>query len=175
MLKIVLMGLLMKGDNHGYNLRKIVEEDLIDLVDVDNSSIYYTLTILEKDGFLTHKRVSDSSRPQKNLYSLTEKGREEFKRLLLANMGHNMRPLLNIDVSLYFINMLNRAEALEGLDERLKHLRKLTYLLKSQERRFREADPVGKEALIFSHNRRLAEAEMGFLKDLMEDLGGELE
>jgi DNA-binding PadR family transcriptional regulator len=171
MLKMILMGLLMRGDNHGYNLRKIIEDELATLISVDNTSIYYTLNKMEKEGLVSYSTVSNSKRPQKNLYSLTKKGIREFKDMLLTNMSNNKRPLLNIDISLYFIDLLDKKEAVVKLDEREKELRKLIYVLKSQEKEAHKHDPRGKEAVILSHNRRLAETELLFLKDLSQGIG----
>ncbi len=170
MLKLILMGLLMKEDNHGYNLRKMIEKDLSNLINVDNTSIYYTLNKMEKEGLVTFKIVSDTKRPQKNLYSLTDKGRKEFRELLLSNMSNNKRPLLNIDISLYFIDMLDRDEAVEKLADRSRELRKLIFFLKAQERSAENREPRGKESIIISHNIKLAETELQFLKDVAETL-----
>ena len=170
MLRIVLMGLLMRGDNHGYKLRKVIEKELTNLINVDNTSIYYTLNKLEKEGYVTHKSVSDSKRPQKNLYSITEKGKEELRDLLIANMNNNKRPLLNIDISLYFIDLLKTDEAIEHLSNRSKELRKLIYILKRSEKEAGGKEPKGSEEVIYSHNRRLAQTELEFLKDLVESL-----
>jgi DNA-binding PadR family transcriptional regulator len=166
MLKLILMGLLMRGDNHGYNLRKMIEKDLSNLINVDNTSIYYTLNKMEKEGLVTYKVVSDTKRPQKNLYSITEAGKREFRELLLANIGNNRRPLLNIDISLYFIDMLDKNEAVERLDTRSRELRKLIFLLRSQARQSIADNPKGKESIIISHNIKLAETELQFLKDV---------
>jgi DNA-binding PadR family transcriptional regulator len=166
MLKLILMGLLIKGDNHGYNLRKMIETDLSNLINVDNTSIYYTLGKMEKEGLVTFKVVSDTKRPQKNLYSLTDKGKREFRELLLSNMSDNRRPLLNIDISLYFIDMLDRDEAVDKLTDRSRELRKLIFFLKAQERSAESTNPKGKEAIIISHNIKLAETELQFLKDV---------
>jgi DNA-binding PadR family transcriptional regulator len=170
MLKLILMGLLIKADNHGYNLRKMIEKDLSNLINVDNTSIYYTLNKMEKEGLVTYKIVSDTKRPQKNLYSLTDKGRREFRELLLSNMSDNRRPLLNIDISLYFIEMLDKDEAIEKLTDRSRELRKLIFFMKAQQRSAEIGDPKGKEAIIISHNIKLAETELQFLKDVAETI-----
>jgi len=173
MLKIVIMGLLMRGDNHGYKLRKVIEQELLTLINVDNTSIYYTLNKLEKDGYVTRTAVIDSKRPQKNLYSLTKKGKTEFKKLLIENMNNNKRPLLNIDISLYFIDLLGKDEAIEHLTKRAKELRKLVYLLKLSEKEAKKKESNEREAVIFSHNRRLTETELEFLKDVIKTLKNE--
>ncbi len=173
MLKIVIMGLLMRGDNHGYKLRKVIEKELITLINVDNTSIYYTLNKLEKDGYVTHTAVTDSKRPQKNLYSLTSKGETEFKKLLVDNINNNKRPLLNIDISLYFIDLLEKDEAIENLTNRSKELRKLIYILKLSEKEANKKESNDREAVIFSHNKRLAETELEFLKDVIKTLKNE--
>jgi DNA-binding PadR family transcriptional regulator len=170
MLKLVLMGLLIKGDNHGYNLRKMIEKDLSNLINVDNTSIYYTLNKMEKEGLVTFKIISDTKRPQKNLYSLTEKGKKEFRELLLSNMSDNRRPLLNIDISLYFIDMLEKQEAIDKLADRSRELRKLIFFMKTQQRSAETSNPKGKEAIIISHNIKLAETELQFLKDVAETI-----
>ena len=98
------------------------------------------------------------------------KGRKEFRELLLSNMSDNRRPLLNIDISLYFIDMLDKEEAIEKLTDRSRELRKLVFFMKAQQRSAESGDPRGKEAIIISHNIKLAETELQFLKDVAETI-----
>ncbi len=85
-------------------------------------------------------------------------------------MSDNRRPLLNIDISLYFIDMLDKQEAIEKLTERSRELRKLIFFMKAQQRSAETGDPKGKESIIISHNIKLAETELLFLKDVAETI-----
>jgi len=167
-LRLVIMGLLMQGPSHGYNLKQTLEGKLSPFFEVSSTPLYYTLKKLEQEGLVTKWSTVSGRRPTKYVYSLTAKGQEEITRLLLENITYLHRPSFNLDISLYFLNFLSPQDVVKTLKKRLREFRKLKYLLQRQKRGL-EADATRRrEYIITAHNIRFTEAEMEFVQDLIE-------
>jgi DNA-binding PadR family transcriptional regulator len=165
---LVIMGLLMQGPSHGYDLKQTLEGKLSPFFEVSSTSLYYTLKKLEQEGLVTKWSTVSGRRPTKYVYSLTVKGQQEIKRLLLENITYLHRPSLNLDISLYFFNILDSQDVIKTLRGRQRELRKLKFLLERQKRGLKPYANRRREYIITAHNIRVAEAEMEFVKDLIE-------
>jgi DNA-binding PadR family transcriptional regulator len=167
-LRLVIMGLLMKGSTHGYDLKQTLERELSPFFEVSSTPLYYTLKKLEQEGLVTQWSTVSGRRPKKYVYSLTAKGEEEIKELLLKNITYLHRPSFNLDISLYFLNFLEPQDVAETLKGRLRELRKLKYLLQRQKKGLESNASRRREYIILAHNIRVTEAEMEFVKDLIK-------
>jgi len=167
-LQLVIMGLLMKGPAHGYDLKQTLERELSPFFEVSSAPLYYTLKKLEQEGVVTKWGAVSGRRPKKYVYSLTAAGREEIKKLLLENITHLHRPSFNLDISLYFLNFLEPQDVVETLKGRLREFRKLKYLLQRQKKGLESNASRRREYIILAHNIRVTEAEMEFVKDLIK-------
>jgi DNA-binding PadR family transcriptional regulator len=165
---LVIMGLLMKGPTHGYDLKQTLERELSPFFEVSSTPLYYTLKKLEQEGLVTKWSTVSGRRPKKYVYSLTAKGQEEIKELLLKNITYLHRPSLNLDVSLYFFNLLDPQDVVKTLKGRLRELRKLRFLLDRQKKGLKLDAARRREYIITSHNIRFTVAEMEFVQDLIE-------
>ena len=167
-LRLVIMGLLMKGPAHGYDLKQTLERELSPFFEVSSAPLYYTLKKLEQEGVVTKWGAVSGRRPKKYVYSLTAAGREEIKKLLLENITYLHRPSFNLDISLYFLNFLEPQDVVETLKGRLREFRKLKYLLQRQKKGLESNASRRREYIILAHNIRVTEAEMEFVKDLIK-------
>lgn len=165
---MVIMGLLMKGPTHGYDLKQTLERELSPFFEVSATPLYYTLKKLEQEGLVTKWSTVSGRRPKKYVYSLTAKGQEEIKELLLKNITYLHRPSFNLDISLYFLNFLNSQDVVKTLKGRLREMRKLRFLLDRQKKELEAEAAKKKEYIIMAHNIRVTEAEMEFVHDLIE-------
>ena len=168
-LRLMIMGLLMEGPSHGYDLKQILEKKLNPFFEVSSAPIYYTLKKLEEEALVTKWSTVSGRRPKKFVYSLTARGKEEIKGLLLKNITQLQRPSLNLDISLYFLNLLPPQDVVETLKARLKELRKVKFLLERQKRGLGSDLTRRREYVITGHNLRVVEAEMEFVRDLIEE------
>jgi len=162
------MGLLMQGPTHGYDLKQTLEGKLSPFFEVSSTPLYYTLRKLEQEGLVTKWSAVSGKRPTKYVYSLTAKGQEEIKRLLLENITYLHRPSFNLDISLYFLNFLDSPDVIKTLQGRQRELRKLRFLLERQKRGLKSDAGRRREYIITAHNIRGTEAEMEFVQDLIE-------
>jgi DNA-binding PadR family transcriptional regulator len=167
-LRLVIMGLLMKGSTHGYDLKQTLERQLSPFFEVSSTPLYYTLKKLEQEELVTQWSTVSGRRPKKYVYSLTAKGQEEIKELLLKNITYLHRPSFNLDISLYFLNFLDPQDVVNTLKGRLRELRKVKFLLDRQKKGLKPDAARRREYIITAHNIRVAEAEMDFVHDLLE-------
>jgi DNA-binding PadR family transcriptional regulator len=165
---MVIMGLLMQGPTHGYDLKQTLERELSPFLEVSSASLYYTLKKLEQEGLVTKLSAVSGKRPKKYIYNLTAKGQKEIKGLLLENITYLLRPSFNLDISLYFLNFLTPQDVIATLKGRLRESRKLKYLLQRQKKKLESDATRRREYIITAHNIRFTEAEMEFVKDLIE-------
>ncbi|MDR3063136.1 MAG: PadR family transcriptional regulator [Methanobrevibacter sp.] len=81
-LKHGLLGLLEYGSMTGYELNKTFKDSLNHFWQVQASQIYRELNSMKKLGWLSSEIVLQVEKPNKKLYTITEKGREEVERWL---------------------------------------------------------------------------------------------
>ena len=79
-----VLGFLNYGKMSGYDLAKAFGSSVQFFWHAQQSQIYLVLDKLEREGFATYEPMPQSDRPNKKLYSITEKGRTEFMRWLSA-------------------------------------------------------------------------------------------
>ncbi|MCD6319156.1 MAG: PadR family transcriptional regulator, partial [Candidatus Desulfofervidaceae bacterium] len=100
-LELILLGLLKDKAKHGYELKRLIEEEIKPLTNVTLTSIYYTLEKLAQKGYLTFQREQEGHRPARRVYSLTPKGEKHLNKLLIRNFLLLERPFFNLDLVLY--------------------------------------------------------------------------
>ena len=128
---LIILGLLKDGPKHGYEIRRNITEVMGFYTPVTTTSIYYPLRNLEKRKLITKKISKVGKRPERYSYSLTEKGKEEFYKLLNKNFLIIQRPYLNLDLSLYFLPSVKPTIAAKRLENRLTNLRKIKVWMKN--------------------------------------------
>jgi len=96
MLKHGILGLLNYGDKTGYDIMTVFRDSLNHFWTAQTSQIYRELQTMEGAGWISQRHVIQTARPDKNVFSITEVGREELRRWLRAdNLPQGIRnPLL---------------------------------------------------------------------------------
>jgi DNA-binding PadR family transcriptional regulator len=87
--KLIILGLLMSGDKHPYEMQHFVSERRIDkLIKFYKGSLYYAVDQLRKQELIEVVDViKDDKRPDRTVYRITDSGREEFQKLLLEQFA----------------------------------------------------------------------------------------
>ncbi len=165
-LELILLGLLKEGPKHGYELKKIIEEEIRPLTNITLTSIYYTLEKLHKDGYLEYDTEREGGRPERRVYHLTKKGERRLQGLLIRNFLFLERPFFNLDLALYFLNQFPSEKRVNQLiDRRIKHLKEVIDWIKKTEDEVGRNMPIHK-GIIFKHLKCLLEVELKFTNDL---------
>jgi DNA-binding PadR family transcriptional regulator len=83
-IKYAMLGILAEKDLHGYELKSSFDEKVGDFWRLNYGQIYTTLDRLEKEELVTYDRQSQEKRPDRKIYSITEKGRRELDEWLIT-------------------------------------------------------------------------------------------
>lgn len=106
-----ILGLLLRyGSQHGYRLKQTVEENISDFAQIKLPTIYYHLERLEEKGCVLASFDKDGNRPEKTIYTITEKGEKYFYTLLKKIYAEGFRLELPLDGVLFFRDQINNEE-----------------------------------------------------------------
>ncbi len=171
--ELLFLGLLKDGPKHGYEIKRLIEEDLSRFVGLNIKSIYYPLKKMEQLGLINKEQDRSGNYPEKHVYSLTAKGEEIFEHLITESFLSIKRPYFDIDLSLYFLNYVDRTIARRQLRGRMLFLKKIISEIQGVRS---ETDPTKKHLhIILEHNLDLVSAEIKSVQKLMDVLDGEEE
>lgn len=116
--KELLLSVLMSGPATGYDIKKILEQEVSKIVDVTISNIYPALNELAGEGLVTFERIEQESRPNKKVYEITEAGRAVcIEALMTQDAKQSLRSDFMFILS--FAPFLPRARLAELLEQRL--------------------------------------------------------
>ena len=77
--RIACLGILVRGDATGYEIKKAFEDGPCDFfVEASFGSIYPALGKLTKEGLVSVRAEARAKRPERKIYSITESGRRAF-------------------------------------------------------------------------------------------------
>jgi DNA-binding PadR family transcriptional regulator len=121
-IKFAILGLLHYRDMYGYQIKNLIENDFGLMRTANYGQIYTSLKTLVKEGciLLTDVVSSEHGAPQKKLYSLTDKGREEFRTWLKSTPE---RPVFFSDpfmMRFVFFRLGEQEDALKLIDEQIR-------------------------------------------------------
>ncbi|WP_432543564.1 PadR family transcriptional regulator [Kineococcus sp. SYSU DK002] len=78
----VLLGLLVPGERHGYELKRNYDARFPAARPLASAQVYSTLARLARDGFVVQQEPERVGGPDRTAYALTPSGREELHRWL---------------------------------------------------------------------------------------------
>ncbi len=83
-----LLGVLARGELHGYDLKRAVEQDFAPYWRIDFAQLYRSLAKMRRAGWVRVRAESSPQGPDRKAYSLTARGRKELAGWL-AEPSHN--------------------------------------------------------------------------------------
>lgn len=173
--ELLFLGLLKDGPKHGYEIKRLIEEELFPFVGLKIKSIYYPLKKMEKLDLIKKDVGREGRWPEKYVYSLTPKGEKIFDHLITESFLTIERPYFNIDLSLYFLPYVEKKIAKRQLRGRIIFLRRIRRDLQGLQRTMKtssQREPNGQKhvTVILDHDLDLVEAEIRSIGRLMETL-----
>jgi DNA-binding PadR family transcriptional regulator len=86
--EFVILGSLMPGSKHGYEIMQFLSSALEPAWRVSTSQLYLLLKRLELGGFVHSSLESQKTRPSKRVYGLTSQGKKDFVQWLQTPVEH---------------------------------------------------------------------------------------
>ncbi|NLZ13794.1 MAG: PadR family transcriptional regulator, partial [Thermotogaceae bacterium] len=82
-IRLVILGLLQRRPMHGYEIKQEIERGMGDWTDIAFGSIYFAISKLAEEQSISESgKEKVGNRPSRIIYTITEKGRQEFIRIL---------------------------------------------------------------------------------------------
>jgi DNA-binding PadR family transcriptional regulator len=166
--ELLFLGLLNEGAKHGYEIKKRIKEILFLFAGLQIKSIYYPLRILEKNGLVAKRVVKQSRRPNRLIYSLTDKGKVRFNNLLLKSFLDFRRPQFSLDISLYFLRYVKPRLLKRRIQVRMRLLKQISGGLNRMIHSLKSKKSPSFLWLILEHNLEMVDTEVHFLERLLK-------
>ena len=117
--KTVILGMLAKGQMHGYEIKRRVKELLGESADINFGSIYYGLKSYVKKGWVDHLGDEPGKgSPERSIYKITAEGQNQLAVFLEKNLSNTQSPLSSFEVGLALAEYLPENRSLEILEKR---------------------------------------------------------
>lgn len=164
MVPLYILGILQRyGPQHGYQIKKIIAEQLSDFTKIKLPTIYYHLEKMEKEGFLLTSSEKSGARPEKTVYSLTEKGIEVFQKKLVNLLKFDYSSMFPTDGVFFFSEYLKPCMITKSLKDYIEKLNKTINYIKvhrDETIQFVPEDMRVMVNIIFNHHIEHYQAEL---------------
>jgi len=155
-----LLGILMTGPKHGYELHGYVSTEMNQFWNLSMSQVYALLKRMENEGMAVSKQEWQETRPPKKIFALTSRGRERFLHWIFTPVEHIRDMRIEFMAKLFFVGKLSIKERLTLVDNQIAVLEeKLDAIEHSKEK---SADEF--QALLYSFKVSQAAAALSWLR-----------
>jgi DNA-binding PadR family transcriptional regulator len=118
--ELLTLGFLNSSPKTGYRMQQIAGNMMLNF-SISMNQIYPTLRKFEEQGFVKKETVVQEGRPNKNVYAITETGREYFlKRITAPHEPFDY--VLDFLVRVLFFRFLSREQVFKEFEEEINSL-----------------------------------------------------
>lgn len=171
---LIVLGMIKKEPLSAYDIQKLVEyRNISRWVKISTPSIYKKVIQLEQKGFIKGTMVKEGNMAEKAVYSLTEEGKEEFKRLMFDISSDPIHIFLDFNAVIVNLDSLSAEEqriCLERIGENVKTLRAYLEENIGEKEALPEIPDTGKAVL--RQQYILAEAIETWIQTMQEKIEG---
>lgn len=179
MLKHGILGLLNYQEMTGYTIMETFRDSLNYFWDAKTSQIYRELQGLEQKGWVSKTVVPQTGKPDKNVYAITEAGREELLRWL-ADDDVGLRVKTPILMKVFFLGERSSEENIRyfeqvkrSCEQFLKWLEAVPQHIDVYSDLIGQRDKAVYWQMTLEYGRRSAKMQMEWAKDSIRKIEGE--
>jgi len=171
-IRLVILGILARNPMHGYEIKHIIEDHMGDWTDIKFGSIYFALSKLAEDKSVEIvEETRAGKRPSRIVYRITDRGHNEFSRLLRQLWSMDDNTYYSFDIGVFFMHGLSRSEVQELLDRRIDTIQqKIVFLEQHKAEQEQEPHVPPLASAIMQHSQMHFATELAWLKDLRKNL-----
>ena len=119
--KTVCLGMLTDGEASGYDMKKCFESSFGHFFPAGYGSIYPALSTLARNGLVEYELVPQDGKPDRKVYSITDKGREALMEgLANPNPSHKIRS--EFLATLWFAHLIPAEQINTVLENKIEEL-----------------------------------------------------
>ncbi|MEY8441609.1 PadR family transcriptional regulator [Lactobacillaceae bacterium 24-114] len=165
----VILGILQKKPRTGYEINDILQNQISYFYDGTYGMIYPTLKKLEKEGKVKKETIIQDDKPNKNVFSITSKGKDELKEYLDSD---DVSEVFKSDflMKLFFGDTLSKEHVIKLINNEIKTKEEqISYLEDSLEHW--ESQGIDKlQKITVGYGLAEYRAVVQYLKDQLKDL-----
>jgi DNA-binding PadR family transcriptional regulator len=168
----LVLALLAEGETHGYEIQRLVHNRGFRFwTKLQRSSIYNALTLLERQGLIS-AHVTAGEGPDRKVYRITKSGTARLRMEGARHLSDPAHPRSEIDLGIYALPFLSKAQATKAFAECLGHMRARRAFLKERLAWCR-ARKLRVPALAFERPLLALDAEIGWLERVAQEYARE--
>lgn len=123
---LIVLGILKKDSLSAYDIQKLVEyRNISKWVKISTPSIYKKVIQLEGKGFIKGTTVKEGNMAEKAVYSLTDKGEQEFQKLMMEIAAKPIQIFLDFNAVIVNLDSLSREQRKTCLQDIAENTRTL--------------------------------------------------
>lgn len=179
MLKYGILGLLNYQDMTGYEVMEVFRDSLNFFWSAQTSQIYRELQGMEERGWVSKTVVPQNGRPDKNIFSITEKGRETLVQWLGSD-NPGISPREPVLMKVFFMGERGREENIgyfkrlkEKYEKLLKNLEAVPEYIKEYEGYAGGKEKTAYWEMTVDYGRRSMQMQIDWAQSCIERLEGE--
>ena len=162
--QLLLLGILMDGKMHGYQLNDYVKHAMSLYTDLKKSTTYFVLDQLEKDGYVIYQLEREGKRPERRVYDITKKGKDRFYELLRECISSYTPTNLTEDIGIAFMDKLKSSEVIKLLENKQQKI-------KDELKKFDSIkDHGGSLKYVIDHNLSYLKTDHKWVNNILKDL-----
>ena len=166
-LEQTLLGFLMQGPLHGYDLHERIKRDLGEIWYMGISNIYGVLKQLEQSGQVESSLIPQEGHPPRKVYQITPAGEQSFLDWLRRPVPAMREMRVEFPAKLYFFRTLD----LEGVDDLIAAQESACReRVRGLEQKIAYCSPHDLNRLVFDFRRRQIEAIIDWLQTCREEM-----
>ena len=169
---LIVLGMLKKGELSAYDIQKLVEyRNISKWVKISTPSIYKKVIQLEQKGFISSRLEKEGNMPEKAVYSLTESGEKEFKKLMHELSKKPIQMFLDFNAVIVNLESMSKEEQRECLDDIEMNTDILIKYLEENLKLKEKAENIPVTGMAVLHQQiTLAQAIKAWISDLKKSL-----
>lgn len=160
--KYAILGALMQGPKHGYEILRFLESYLDSTWRISSSQLYLLLKKLEAEALLRSDVEIQEKRPSKRVFVLTPSGRKVFLEWMHRPAAHVRDLRIEFLARLFFFNFLSLEGGTRLIEAQIEMLARIREKIKQKE----ENEKDGFNMLVFGFKKATIDA---WLKWLVEE------
>jgi len=172
--EVVVLGLLVEGPMHGYDLLERARARGMDSwAEVARASIYQALHRLERAGAIAGRAQEGPEGPDRRVYRITGAGRRRLRAGLDERFERSGPYETDGGMALAFVHLLPAADARKALDARGRAVRDLLDTVELERGRMSDDHSAGRAVAdaMLERQAALAQAELAWIKGFRATLG----
>jgi DNA-binding PadR family transcriptional regulator len=171
-----ILGLLLDGPSHGYDLTRqfAADTELGKVCRLEMSMLYGLLKKLEREGLLTGQDEPVGEHKTRRIVELTETGRAEFEAWLTEPVQHTREMRFSFLVKLYFARQRSQELVLRLLNEQIEFNEALLKKLLTQKQALGEDSSRDFEVWVLDFRLEQTNAALRWLAQCRYQLQGSI-